>query len=93
MNEIYWQCLFTPPSLSLSLSPLWCFLASSFSLHPSHPHSHTRCTTHSALVLMELGICTVYFEFISTNIAAVLHDSTVEQRRTIMMCACFLSPY
>jgi amino acid permease len=35
---------------------------------------------------MELGICTVYFEFISTNIAAVLHDSTVDQRRVIMMC-------
>ena len=46
--------------------------------------SGCRSAVEAALVLMELGICTVYFEFISTNVAAVVGDSSVKQRQIIM---------
>jgi amino acid permease len=39
-----------------------------------------------ALVVMELGICTVYFEFIATNLGTVIGWTRPTQQRLLMLC-------
>lgn len=39
-----------------------------------------------ALVVMELGICTVYFEFIATNLGTVIGWTEPTQQRLLMLC-------